>query len=80
MLLIFLVLLAAGSWYFALSTPPKVYFRDWRLKSFDLTAKEEQDFHLSVRKVMALTGAIFFSVLAVLALVSELWGRPLIRY
>jgi hypothetical protein len=53
----------------ALSKPKSHYRRDWRLKPFDLTEEEEQEFHGGVRKVVALTCAIFFSVCLITALV-----------
>jgi hypothetical protein len=65
-----LISLTAACWYLALSKPNSRYPRDWRLKPFDLTEPEEQEFHGSVRKVVALTGAIFFSVCLVIALVA----------
>lgn len=67
--------ITAACWYLALTTPTSSYPRDWRLKSFDLTPQEEQDFHSSVRKVVALTGAIFFSVCLVIVLAITLFGR-----
>lgn len=64
-----LILLTVVCWYLALSKPSGTYPRDWRLKPFHLKAEEEQDFHVSVRQVLALTGAIFFSVCLVIALI-----------
>ena len=67
-----LISITAACWYFALTMPAKSYPRDWRLKEFHLTPQEEQDFHKSTRKVVALTGAIFFSGCLILALVLAL--------
>jgi hypothetical protein len=64
-----LILLTAVCWYLALSKPSEIYQRDWRLKPFHLKAEEEQDFHVGVRQVVAFTGAIFFSVCLVIALI-----------
>ena len=69
-----LISVTAACWYLALTTPGKPYPRDWRLREFKLTPQEEQDFHVSVRKVLALSGAIFFSVCLILALVLN-FGR-----
>jgi hypothetical protein len=70
----FLFLLAIICWYLALTKPHHRYPRDWRLKPFDLTEQEEQDFHRGTRQVIALTCAIFFSVLLILALILHLTG------
>lgn len=69
MLWLVLIVLAAGAWYYGLSTPPKGFPRDWRLNSFQLTAEEEHSFHSGVRKLVGLTCAIFFSVCLVIAFV-----------
>jgi len=63
-----LISITAACWYFALTTPSRSYPRDWRLKSFHLSPQEEHDFHVSVRKVLALTGAIFLSVCFLISL------------
>lgn len=73
-----LISLTVACWYFALKTPTTPYLRDWRLKPFHLAPEEEQDFHKSVRKTLALTGAIFFSVCILIALVA--FVRALVGY
>lgn len=67
-----LIFLTAACWYLALRTPAGTYPRDWRLKPFHLTRQEEQDFHKSVRRVLALAFAIFFSVCLIIALITAL--------
>ena len=69
---VLLIILTAGSWYLALTPPGSSYPRDWRLKWLHLSAQEEQDFHVAVRKVVALVSAIVFSVLLVIAVVARL--------
>ncbi len=70
-----LISLTAACWYLALKTPAGSYPRDWRLKPFHLRREEEQDFHISVRKVLALTGAIFFSVCLIIAVVVAVFRK-----
>jgi len=50
--------------------------RDWRLKPFQLNRQEEQDFHVSMRRVVALTCAIFLTVCLCLALILALVLGP----
>jgi len=50
--------------------------RDWRLKPFHLNRQEEQDFHVSMRRVVALTCAIFLTVCLCLALIFALVLGP----
>ena len=70
-----LICLTVLCWYPALTKPAGAYQRDWRLKPFQLNAQEEGDFHLGVRKVVALTGAIFFSVCLVIAVIVNVSGK-----
>jgi hypothetical protein len=70
-----LTLLTAACWYLALTKRRSRYPRDLRLKPFDLTEQEEQEFQGGVRRVLSLTGAIFFSVCLIIALVFALVSR-----
>jgi hypothetical protein len=67
-----LALITAACWYFALTKSSSRYARDWRLRPFHLSDKEEQEFHGGVRKVVALTCAIFFSVCLIISFVVAL--------
>jgi len=64
-----LIFLTGACWYLVLSKRKSRYPRDWRLKPFDLTEQEEQEFLAGARKVLSLTGAIFFSVCLIMLLV-----------
>jgi hypothetical protein len=75
MLWALLILLTAACWYLALNKRRSRYPRDWRLKAFDLTDLEGHEFQAGVRQVLALTGAIFFSVCLIIALVFALVSR-----